>query len=103
MMSCEGLETLAAKMTPGPWSYEPEDYSPDMVRSGHGLIAQVIGDSAETQDNARGIVALRNEATSLLAIRKAAERLCEVYRDQPLFDNGKAMQALRAALKGDGR
>lgn len=38
--------------TPGPWTFEPEDYSINRVRSAFGLIAEVVGDSAEAELNA---------------------------------------------------
>jgi hypothetical protein len=54
------------KHTPGPWTYEEEAYHMDQVFGPKGLIAQVIGDSAETCANAYLISA----APDLLAALK---------------------------------
>ena len=46
----EGLRAVSLIAAPGPYSYEEEDYTGEMVRGTDGqLIAHVIGDSAETQ------------------------------------------------------
>ena len=60
--------TPEVKHTPGPWTYEEEAYHMEQVFGPKGLIAQVVGDSAETCANAILIAA----APDLLA---ALERL----------------------------
>lgn len=57
--------------TPGPWTYEEEAYSMERVFGPKGLVAQVVGDSAETIANAHLIAA----APELLA---ALEEFMEI-------------------------
>ena len=52
-----------ANRTPGEWSYEPQDFSPERVWAGTRLICHVVGDSAETQETAAFI------ATAPLMVR----------------------------------
>lgn len=63
--------------TPGPWSYEHDEdkpFTPEQIFAGKKLIAQVIGDSAETEANAHFIVAACNLHDELVAALKSARR-----------------------------
>lgn len=61
-----------AEYSPAPWTaYDNDGYSIWRVRSGERLIAEVIGDSAETEANARLISA----SAELLAALKAMHKM----------------------------
>src|ERR1700692_4229086 len=62
------------KHTPGPWTFESEDYSINKVRAPGCIIAQVIGDSAETEANAHLIAAAPAMAAEITFLRAALEK-----------------------------
>jgi hypothetical protein len=101
-----------ANRTPGEWSYEPQDFSPERVWAGTRLICHVVGDSAETQETAafiataplmvRIIRQLWAEREQQRAAMVKAKEALEFYRDFSFADGGnKATKAL-AALESAG-
>jgi hypothetical protein len=62
--------------TKTPWSYEPQEFTPERIWAGTRLIAQVVGDSAETQANAALIVRAVNSHDKLVkALEDCADDL----------------------------
>ena len=55
-----------------PWTYEPQPYTQDAIWAGTKLIANVIGDSAETEANAAHIVKCVNLHDELVEALKDA-------------------------------
>ena len=60
---------MKGKHTPGPWTYEEEAYSMERVFGPKGIIAQVIGDSAETCANAYLIAAAPDLLAALFSVK----------------------------------
>jgi hypothetical protein len=60
---------MEKKHTPGPWTYEEEAYHSERVFGPKGLIAQVVGDSAETCANAFLIAAAPDLMAALLSVK----------------------------------
>lgn len=65
LADCERILTLNEKATIGEWTFEVNDYSPSYVRCGARIIAHVVGDRAETEDNSYFIAAARNSAPEM--------------------------------------
>jgi hypothetical protein len=59
---------METKHTPTPWTYEPQPFRPESIWAGTKLIAQVVGDSAETEGNAAFIVCAVNVHDELLYV-----------------------------------
>lgn len=65
------LRELALAATPGPWTYEEEEYAPERVRFPDGQFATVNGDSAETCETAAFIAAANPQ--TILALLDALD------------------------------
>ncbi len=76
-------EEKLAKVTPGEWSYEVREYSPDYVFAGRQAVAHAIGDSAETEANADFIAASPRLVRDLLALSIAQqEQIAQLTGEQ---------------------
>ena len=94
MLKHNDSRLLLSEHTPGPWTYEPEDYSIDRVRSRNGLVAEVVGDSAEAQANAK-LIALAPDLIEGCKSLLDAIHLDETYRSH--WDS-KGNRMFRAAI-----
>lgn len=97
------IEELLKNTTAGPWYGDNDDnYGMERVY-GHNnkSIADVIGDSAETEDNRELIVILRNSISSLLAERKALREAVKdfLHDGMPLYEGGERYRADREKAK----
>ena len=90
-----------SKHTPGPWTYEEEAYHMEQVFGPKGLIAKVVGDSAETCFNAHLIAAAPDLLESL---RLLHDNLAEYQRLNNLsgYDNSDMKMARAAIAKAKG-
>lgn len=102
-MDTNKLRELLGAAKPGPWVAQDTEYSVVICDQDGGSLATVwpeslLGKKHEKAANAALIVALRNNAESLLARLEAAEAVVEAAREFALVDDRAAEQDLRQAL-----
>jgi len=73
---------MKAHHTPTPWTYEPEAYHRDNIWAGENIVAQAVGDSAETEANAAYIVLTVNNHSRLV------EALAQLIEDAESYTDG---------------
>lgn len=84
MTTHKNLRELALAATSGEWTYEPQPPHPERVWRGIRIIADVIGDSAETQANAAFIAAANPQAVIELldeveSLRDALKTITDLF------------------------
>lgn len=80
-MKIEDLKRVEEAATEAPWSYVPREYHMEAVFGPKGMVAQVIGDSPETEATAQMIATARNHFPALLKVASYAthHRYCDTY------------------------
>ena len=105
MTTIKEYKAMIKGTTEGPWTYEPQEFTPECVWKGTKKICHVIGDSGETESNAQFIAASRNIAPELIRVIELAEEALNyaLSQMQPFCSNAKVTDALSEIkkLKGD--
>jgi len=97
MTDYDDLRAKAMAATPGPWTYEEEDYAPERVRFPNGQHATVNGDSAETCATAAYIAAAN--PTVILALLDENARLREAGRIMSERNSSLDIECNRLAIE----
>ncbi len=106
MTTIDEIEALLARATPGPWWNEGSPLSPTGKVHHGGACNRVLtchndvdGTTADANDNAALIVALRDAAPDLIAVVRAAAKVAQHPRFSRANDHGLIDALARLGVK----